>query len=107
VNLARPTVRVGVDGSWIGANRGNSYFFLFVEPGEHHICANWQSSLGIYSKLWASRRLVAEAGQVYYFRIHVDERDMHHPMVRMRRLETDEGEVLITALAISSFETKK
>ncbi len=106
-NLARPTIRVGVDGSWIGANRGNSYFFFPLEPGDHHVCANWQSSVGMYSKLRATRLFKAEAGQVYYFRVHVDERDMHHPMVKMRRLESDEGEALIKDSAFSRFEAKK
>jgi hypothetical protein len=35
------TTRIGLDGSWIGANSGRSYFFFAVDPGEHHLCANW------------------------------------------------------------------
>ena len=27
------TARVGLDGAWVGANRGNSYLFFLVEPG--------------------------------------------------------------------------
>jgi hypothetical protein len=30
---------LGIDGVWVGANRGNSYFAVSVSPGEHHMCA--------------------------------------------------------------------
>ncbi len=39
------TVRVGLDGAWIGANHARTYFFFTVSPGEHHLCSNWQSIL--------------------------------------------------------------
>lgn len=39
----RPTTRFGIDGAWVGATHGNSYFYVFVDAGEHHLCANWQS----------------------------------------------------------------
>jgi hypothetical protein len=64
------TARVGVDGAWVGANRGNSYLFFSTTPGEHHLCTDWISNL-----LLAGHRLVsvgnftAEAGKVYYFRV--------------------------------------
>ena len=38
------TVRFGMDGAWVGANSGNSYFALTVDPGVHHSCASWQSA---------------------------------------------------------------
>jgi len=37
------TTKVGVDGTWIGANQNNSYFSVLVEAGEHHLCVNPQS----------------------------------------------------------------
>jgi hypothetical protein len=39
----KPTTRIGVDGTWVGANHGNSYFSFAVAPGVHHLCASWQS----------------------------------------------------------------
>lgn len=39
------TTRIGLDGSWVGANQHNSYFSVSVEPGEHHVCASPQSRL--------------------------------------------------------------
>jgi hypothetical protein len=34
----RPTTRFGLDGNWIGATQSNSYFYISVDPGEHHLC---------------------------------------------------------------------
>jgi hypothetical protein len=69
-SIFKPTTRAGLDGAWVGATHGNSYFYFSVAPGEHHLCA---------SKQWtddpqqAPRRAVAhftaEAGGVYYFRV--------------------------------------
>jgi hypothetical protein len=61
------TIRFGMDGAWVGANNGNSYFALTVDPGVHHLCANWQSSLGVFKKNIDLTSFTAEAGQVYYF----------------------------------------
>src|SRR5258708_33835034 len=41
------TTRVGLDGTWVGANNNQSYFFFAVSPGDHRLCTNWQSSLPI------------------------------------------------------------
>src|SRR5271169_2268117 len=64
----RITVRVGLDGAWVGANKGNSHFSFSVSPGEHHLCSNWQSSLARYAAHHALANFVAEAGRTYYFR---------------------------------------
>jgi len=65
--LAMRTIRFGMDGAWVGANNGNSYFALTVDPGVHHLCASWQSSLGTFKKNIDLTSFTAEAGQVYYF----------------------------------------
>lgn len=36
----RPTTRFAIDGTWVGATHANSYFYVFVDPGEHHLCAS-------------------------------------------------------------------
>jgi hypothetical protein len=41
------TVRIGLDGTWAEASHGKSYFAFSVTPGEHHLCANWQSVIGL------------------------------------------------------------
>ena len=37
--------KVGLDGAWVGATQGSSYVYFPAEPGERHICVNWQSRL--------------------------------------------------------------
>jgi len=37
------TTRYGVDGAWVGGNKGDSYFVVDVDPGPHRVCANWQA----------------------------------------------------------------
>ena len=68
------TTRIGLDGTWVGANQHNSYFSVSVEPGEHHMCASPQSrflpkaSSKYAGVLLAFAHFTAEAGKVYYFR---------------------------------------
>ena len=68
--VTAPTMRVGVDGNWVGANNGKSYFFFQVDPGEHNVCAEWQS--GTFKKsserVGEAIHLPAEAGKTYYLR---------------------------------------
>lgn len=64
----RPTTRVGVDGSWVGATHGNTYFFFFVDPGAHHLCASWQpSSFFAQGQKTMTVDFSAKAGATYYF----------------------------------------
>ncbi len=44
------TRRTGIEGNWVGANHGRSYFFLSVDPGQHSACADWQSRIKTYSR---------------------------------------------------------
>ena len=39
--LSGPTIRVGVDGKWVGAVKGSSWMAIALAPGVHHFCA-WQ-----------------------------------------------------------------
>lgn len=61
------TIRFGIDGAWAGANHNNSYFAVNIEPGEHHVCASWQSSLSMIRKYIGVASITAEAGKIYYF----------------------------------------
>ncbi|MFZ3332102.1 MAG: DUF2846 domain-containing protein [Candidatus Acidiferrales bacterium] len=64
------TTRVGLDGAWVGTNNEDSYFYFSVEPGEHHLCANRLSQLGVTAKPISLLGFTAEVGKTYYFRIH-------------------------------------
>lgn len=63
------TTRVGLDGSWIGANKGRSYFSFSVSPGEHHLCTNVQSRFAYLSVFHSLANFTADAGKTYFFRL--------------------------------------
>ncbi len=66
-----PTIRIGLDGAWMGATRANSYIAFSVDPGEHHLCTNWQSHFKRLSREAAFTGFTAEAGKTYYFRARI------------------------------------
>jgi hypothetical protein len=104
-----PTMRVGLDGAWIGANKGKSYFFFSVDPGDHQVCTNWQS--GTFKKtakrIGSAITLKAEAGKVYYLRTQVYERSEQDRNVKLEPVESAEGQFLISASSFSTFHPKK
>jgi len=63
-----PTSRFGIDGAWVGATKGNSYFAVDVAPGVHHLCTDWQST---FRRIVGMADFVAEVGRTYYFEAKV------------------------------------
>ncbi len=104
-----PTMRVGLDGSWIGANKGKSYFSFSVDPGDHQVCTNWQSGTfkETSKRIGAAMTLKAEAGKTYYLRTQVYERSEQDHNVKLELVEPAEGQFLISASALSTFRPKK
>src|SRR6266851_5046755 len=107
VNIGTVTTRVGLDGAWVGAIHGKSYFFFSADPGSHRVCAACQSNFKRLSKLGSAADLTAEAGQVYYLRVRVDERPEHRPDVKMEHIETAEAQLLIASSSLSTSQPKK
>jgi uncharacterized protein DUF2846 len=108
-SLPKPTTRIGVDGSWVGANHGNSYFYFSVDPGPHHLCASWQSTvvLGAGRKA-AAAHFTAEAGGVYYFRVKNSWLREHGVAdIELVPLDGDEGQLLASKFAFSTFQPKE
>lgn len=101
LHIGATTTRVGLDGKWQGANHGQSYFSFSIDPGEHHLCVDWQSSLPELSKLGSAATLNAEAGKTYYFRATIDVRDKHPADVLLEPVDPAEGQFLISASALS------
>jgi hypothetical protein len=62
------TTPFGIDGKWVGAVNGGRYFFVPIEPGEHHLCAMLQSFLAERGPRVSVHSLKAEPGGSYYFR---------------------------------------
>jgi hypothetical protein len=104
-----PTMRVGLDGAWVGANKGKSYFFFSVDPGEHQVCTNWQSGTfkETSKRIGSAMTLKAEAGRVYFLRTQVYERSEQDHNVKLEPVETAEGQFLISASAFSTSHPKK
>jgi hypothetical protein len=104
--LGRPTIRVGLDGSWMGANRGTSYLSFSVEPGAHHLCADWQS-LPRWLHVPASlANLTAEPAQTYYLRARVMENAGYFTL-DLEPVNSDQGRMLIETSPLSGYRQKK
>jgi len=99
-----PTMRVGVDGKWVGANKGKSYFFFPVEPGEHRLCTEWQS--GTFKKtserIGEAMHLTTEAGRTYYVRLNFAYQRMH-----LELSDDAEGQFLIASSLFATSQTKR
>ena len=104
-----PTMRVGLDGAWVGANKGKSYFFFPLDPGDHQLCTKWQSSVfkKTAERIGSATAVKAEAGKVYYFRIQVYERSEHDSTVKLEPVETAEGQFLVSSSRFSTWRAKK
>jgi hypothetical protein len=70
-NAMPVTTRVAMDGTWVGANKGNSFFESTVLPGEHHVCVDWQLAHRYLKDSPAFDVFTAEAGKTYYFVVKV------------------------------------
>jgi len=67
---ANATIRLGVDGAWVGATHGAQYFLVQLAPGEHHLCASMQNKIfgmGNQEHYVGVETINAEAGKVYYY----------------------------------------
>jgi hypothetical protein len=100
------TVRFGMDGAWVGANYGSSYFALTVDPGVHHLCASWQSSLGPLKKNVDVTSFTAEAGQVYYFAAQVTVASRDDVIFGLSQLNEDEGKFRVKESKLSTSKPK-
>jgi len=110
----RPTTRFGIDGTWVGATHANSFFYVSVDPGERHLCANWQSPVRLIpTRPTAAAHFTAEAGKTYYYRakdIAYTDRNgavIGEPEVKLEPLDEDEAKVLMSSFALSESHPKK
>jgi len=111
------TARVGLDGTWVGANRGNSYLSFAVDPGEHHLCTDWISSFLPGGRLVSLISLNAEAGKVYFFRARTtggpgSVMDGRLQMadgasIDLVAVDPDEGKMLVASSVLSVSHPKK
>lgn len=88
LHIGGATTRWGLDGSWVGANYRKSYFFFYVDPGDHRVCTSRQSSLKSQTKISSAISFTAEVGKAYYFRTKTP----HH------KNQTAENAVIVEAV---------
>lgn len=111
----RPTTRFGIDGNWVGATHANSFLYVSIDPGEHHLCANWQNRVVLIgpTRSTAAAHFTAEAGQTYYFRARDVAITDHggavvsEPEVKLEPVDSDEALVLMNSFASSASHAKK
>jgi len=92
--------KVGLDGTWMGANQGSSYVFFAADPGDRHLCVNWQSRLSVRSQAYAMANFTAEAGHVYYFHTRISVSRMIYDF-DLDPVNSDEGKYLLALSAHS------
>jgi len=106
----RPTTRFGIDGAWAGATHSNSYLYVTVDPGEHHLCASWQGFVGLGpQRREAALHFTAEAGNNYYFRAKniFNNQNKLPAAILLKPLDSDEGELLIGQFSFSTSTPKE
>ncbi len=96
-------IRYGIDGAWVGANRGHSYFSVSVEPGEHHVCAQMQ---GLGAPMAELTHFTAKAGEVYFYRARLPP-TLEGLYLFFNPIDSDEGKSLIASYSLSVSSPKK
>lgn len=87
--------RVGLDGAWIGANKGKSFFAVPIEAGEHHICADWGAPLANTEARIGLTDFQADPGKTYYFETEIETQDPNGaPRMILKQLSADMGTFL-------------
>ncbi|MGA2436301.1 MAG: hypothetical protein ABSG25_13575 [Bryobacteraceae bacterium] len=108
-SFPKPTTRAGLDGGWVGATHGNSYFTFSVDPGIHHLCAGWQSTVIVgagHQKVAAHFRF--EAGNVYFLKVKNTYPPTHGTdMIHFVPVDSDEGMLLVSKIRLSTSQPKK
>lgn len=105
IYVLRPTIfgmkinsKLAADGDWKGVNRGKTYFFFTVEPGERYFCS--ESENQDYLKL------NVEAGKTYYLQQKV-EFGMWKARTNLVVMNEEEGKKKLKDVNLSVFEKKQ
>jgi hypothetical protein len=102
--IGYPTMKIGMDGAWLGANHGSSYFSASLAAGEHHVCARLQSSL--VQDRTELLHFQAEAGKVYFFRTRlIMSRQVE--LLELEPLDSDQGLYLTATYPLSISQPKQ
>jgi hypothetical protein len=106
----RPTVKWGVDGQWAVATQANDYAYYYVDPGEHQLCAQWQTSItAAKGSVLGAYDFAAKSGQSYYFRALDTNPELidESAAVKLESVGSDEAAVLMNKFGYSTSRLKK
>ena len=90
--------KLAVDGKWMGTNRGKTYFFVTLDPGEHFFCSESENQDAI--------ALTVEAGKTYYVQQQV-KAGMWKARTKLAILDEAKGKKELEDLNLSVFTVKK
>jgi hypothetical protein len=90
----------GVDGVWMGAIHGSSYFSVSIAPGEHHLCAAVQFDRG--ARVVVLAHLQTVTGGTYFYRMWLIQNRL-----TLDPVDSDEGGYLIGLYPLSISHPKK
>ncbi len=96
--------RYGLNGGWFGGNSNNSYFAASIDPGEQHLCAEWEIAFAHYARPLSLARFQAMPGETYYFRAHVVFASVSgagQRTIELEPLSAEDGKALIAQSALS------
>ena len=101
-------VRIGVDGEWSAAVKHDSYAFFSVEPGEHHLCADWKYPLKSAIRLSAIT-VKAEADMTYYFVIDLSYYgpDDERPFIKLKSIDSAQGQAMLSTRKLTTLQAKR
>jgi hypothetical protein len=108
-DLTGPTMRIGIDGSWVGATTGKSFIYFSLTPGEHSVCTEWQSNVfkKTSERVGGAKSLTVEAGKVYFLRMTFEEVTQASGRIKLELTDNAEGQFLLSSSALSNSHPKK
>jgi hypothetical protein len=102
------TLRVGLDGNWVGATRAREYMSFAVDPGVHHLCSSLQGAgLTDLQDPIALHTLNVEAGKTYYFQVRLFGFGQDAVITSLDPVDGDEGRLLMQTMQHSVARAKK
>jgi hypothetical protein len=90
--------KLAVDGKWMGTNRGKTYFFFTLDPGEHHFCSESENQDAV--------TMFVEPGKTYYLQQQV-KMGMWKARTKLAVLDEAKGKEELKDLNLSVFTVKK
>jgi hypothetical protein len=100
------TMRVGMDGNWMGASHQSSFLSFGVDPGAHRLCSDVQSIFAP-KNLNAATTLTAEPNKTYYYRAALVDNYGGPIHMILYPLNEADGLLMLSSSALSTSQPKK